>query len=179
MMPVGITGSWGQNSTDLACSPFREFSKKWFLVPKKGGTWNTARVYCIDKQTSVFWYGGWIVYYKSVFMKSQTLTPNKARLSFLLALGFFLSSATLYAGTGSHKKVSTFAAKRAEMRMVSAAAVTIYNDMDLVDSGLSMDAFRAAWIGYYKLKKQGRLKKTDVLTICDFSQSSSNQRLYV
>lgn len=118
-------------------------------------------------------------YYKSVVMKMQTLTPTKAGLSFLIALGFFLSSATLYAGTGSHKKVSAFAAKKAEMRMVAATAATIYNDMDLVDSGLSMEAFRAAWIGYYKLKKQGRLKKTDVLTICDFSQSSSSERMYV
>ena len=63
--------------------------------------------------------------------------------------------------------------------MVVATATTIYADMDLEDSGLSRQAFQHAWVGYYKLKKKGLLKKTNILTICDFSQSSSNQRMYV
>jgi len=77
------------------------------------------------------------------------------------------------------KEAARLAAKRAEMRMVVATATSIYADMDLEDSGLSRKAFESAWVGYYKLKKQGLLKKTNILTICDFSQSSSNQRMYV
>ena len=111
-------------------------------------------------------------------MKTQTLTA-KVSLPFLFALAFFLNNTTLYAGTGAHRKANALSARKAEMRMVAAAAATIYTDMDLIDSGLSIEAFRSAWIGYYKLKKQGLLKKTDILTICDFSQSSSKERMYV
>ena len=71
------------------------------------------------------------------------------------------------------------AAKKAEMRMIVATAASIYEEMDLEDSGLSRKAFESAWTGYYKLKKQGLLRRTNILSICDFSQSSSNQRLYV
>ena len=71
------------------------------------------------------------------------------------------------------------AAKRAEMRMILATATIVYEEMDLVDSGLSRKAFESAFTGYYKLKKKGLLRNTSILSICDFSQSSSNQRLYV
>jgi len=71
------------------------------------------------------------------------------------------------------------AAKRAEMRMVIATAYSIYDEMDLEDSGLSRKAFEYAWTGYYKLRKKGLLHRTNILSICDFSQSSANQRMYV
>ena len=71
------------------------------------------------------------------------------------------------------------AALKAEMRMVKANAALLYAEMDLMDSGLSHSAFQSAFIGYYKLKKRGLLRRTHILTICDFSQSSSNQRMYV
>src|SRR6202012_5026443 len=64
-------------------------------------------------------------------------------------------------------------------KMILATANSIYNDMDLEDSGLSRQAFESAWTGYYKLRKKGLLHRTGILSICDFSQSSSNQRLYV
>ncbi|HVS97914.1 MAG TPA: murein L,D-transpeptidase catalytic domain family protein [Puia sp.] len=81
--------------------------------------------------------------------------------------------------TKSSRAAQSSAAKRAEMRMILATAATIYDEMDLQDSGLSRKAFESAWTGYYKLKKKGLLRKTNILSICDFSQSSSNQRLYV
>jgi hypothetical protein len=88
--------------------------------------------------------------------------------------------------SGSASTVKTFtaagakaAALKAEMRMVKANAAFMYAEMDLVDSGLSHAAFQSAFIGYYKLKKKGLLRRTNILTICDFSQSSSQQRLYV
>jgi L,D-transpeptidase catalytic domain len=71
------------------------------------------------------------------------------------------------------------AAKRAEMRMVVATAYSIYDEMSLEDSGLSRKAFEYAWTGYYKLRKKGLLHRTNILSICDFSQSSANQRMYV
>ena len=127
-------------------------------------------------------------------------TPKPAQ-PILVLVFFLLSSTLLHAGppvyeavsaskTVKHYKVSAalflgkhvsdaVAAKRAEMRMIIATAASIYEEMDLEDSGLSRKAFQAAWTGYYKLKKRGLLRKTNILSICDFSQSSSNQRMYV
>lgn len=76
-------------------------------------------------------------------------------------------------------KASKAAALRAEKRMILATATNIYDEMGLQDSGLSRRAFVYAWTGYYKLKKKGMLRRTGILTICDFSQSSSDRRMYV
>ncbi len=56
---------------------------------------------------------------------------------------------------------------------------SLYRAMDLSSEGLSRKAFQLAWKGYCILRRQGRLERTDILTICDFSQSSRNKRLYV
>jgi hypothetical protein len=77
------------------------------------------------------------------------------------------------------KRAELAAAKKAELRMVIGQAAMIYNDMELQDSGLSQKAFEYGMIGYYKLRKRGLLQRTDVLSICDFSQSSSSKRMYV
>lgn len=115
-------------------------------------------------------------------------TPQPAQRFFVLVM-FLLYSTLLHASppvydastvkTVLKYKFSAAAAKRAEMRMIVATAASIYEDMDLEDSGLSRKAFQSAWTGYYKLKKRGLLRKTNILSICDFSQSSSNQRMYV
>jgi hypothetical protein len=51
--------------------------------------------------------------------------------------------------------------------------------MKLDQSGLNQKAFEYAWRGYHNLVKQGKLKKSFVLTVCDFTQSSNSKRLYV
>jgi hypothetical protein len=70
-------------------------------------------------------------------------------------------------------------AKAAELRMVINQAVLIYSRMDLQNSGLDKKAFEYAWRGYYNLLKKGVIHKKAVLSICDFSQSSRNKRMYV
>ena len=124
-------------------------------------------------------------------MKAHLFTPAKASLFLAILFGTvtLLHAGPVYRSTNTINKTTvTFKtsasraaaeAKRAEMRMVVATASAAYFDMDLEDSGLSRQAFQNAFIGYYKLKKRGLLKKTNILTICDFSQSSSNQRMYV
>jgi hypothetical protein len=86
------------------------------------------------------------------------------------------AASTVNAATAAEAKA---AALKAEMRMVKANATLLFTEMDLIDSGLSHAAFQSAFIGYYKLKKKGLLRRTHILTICDFSQSSSQQRMYV
>jgi hypothetical protein len=71
------------------------------------------------------------------------------------------------------------AAKAAELRMVINQATMIYAAMDLQDQGLDPKAFEYAWRGYHNLVKKGMIQKRTVLSICDFSQSSKNKRMYV
>lgn len=55
----------------------------------------------------------------------------------------------------------------------------VYSQLHLDDFGLSNDAFRFAIRGFEKLKKEGKLLNQSVLTIIDFSQSSTKKRMYV
>lgn len=81
--------------------------------------------------------------------------------------------------TAEMQKAIKLAAFKAEYKMVMNTALSIYDRMDLEDSGLSRKAFEYAWLGYHNLLKKGMLHRSDVLSICDFSQSSSQQRMYV
>lgn len=58
-------------------------------------------------------------------------------------------------------------------------SAALYDSMRLQDYGLGEKAFQFAWIGYQTLLEQGKLQKQDLITICDFSQSSRNKRLYI
>ena len=69
--------------------------------------------------------------------------------------------------------------KAFEVKMVIKQALTLYDSMKLEKSGLNQKAFEYAWRGYHNLLKTGQLKKSYVLTVCDFTQSSSNKRMYV
>jgi hypothetical protein len=69
--------------------------------------------------------------------------------------------------------------KAFEVKMVIRQALTLYDSMKLEKSGLDQKAFEYAWRGYQNLLKKGQLKKSYVLSICDFTQSSSSKRMYV
>ena len=56
---------------------------------------------------------------------------------------------------------------------------TLYSDLHLSDLGLSFEVFRLALTGHSKLLADGQLKKTGIITIVDFSQSSTRKRMYV
>lgn len=62
---------------------------------------------------------------------------------------------------------------------VYSVADSIYTALGLARKGLSRPAFRYAWKGYKNLLDKGRVRRSDVLSICDFSQSSKRKRLYV
>ena len=55
----------------------------------------------------------------------------------------------------------------------------LYTAIDLKSFGLSEKAFRYAYKGYKYLVNHHFLNRSDVISICDFSQSSRNKRLYV
>ena len=55
----------------------------------------------------------------------------------------------------------------------------LYERLNLQQKGLSMQAFEYAYKGYLRLLEKRMISKEDYLTICDFSQSSNNKRLYL
>src|SRR3982751_1309646 len=55
----------------------------------------------------------------------------------------------------------------------------LYCDANLEESGLQREVFVYAYKGYLRLLEEHKISKSNVITICDFSQSSRNKRLYV
>src|SRR4051812_19578680 len=53
----------------------------------------------------------------------------------------------------------------------------LYCDANLEESGLQREVFVYAYKGYLRLLEEHRISKSNVITICDFSQSSRNKRL--
>jgi len=94
-------------------------------------------------------------------------------------INYTVSATPVYNKAAEVENLLKSIAAKAEMRMVVRTAIGIYDEMNLEESGLSRKAFEYAWVGYYKLQKKGVLHKTGILSICDFSQSSSNERMYV
>jgi hypothetical protein len=76
-------------------------------------------------------------------------------------------------------KMAASAAKVAEVRRVINESEYIYRSMGLGNQGLSETAFEFAWRGYHNLVKKGSIRKKSILSIADFSQSSSEKRMYV
>lgn len=60
-----------------------------------------------------------------------------------------------------------------------AQAVLLYTTLKLDSFGLTEPAFQLALKGWQKLKMQGKLDRETIMTIADFSQSSTRKRLYV
>lgn len=56
---------------------------------------------------------------------------------------------------------------------------SLYKNLQLEEAGLNKQAFFNAYKGYQYLLSQGKLSNPDLLSICDYSQSSSQKRLYV
>ncbi len=61
----------------------------------------------------------------------------------------------------------------------AAEVTTLYQEFDLQEVGLNKKAFEYALKGYYYLLEHHWLNKTNILSICDLSQSSRSKRLYV
>lgn len=66
-----------------------------------------------------------------------------------------------------------------EKNPVENEASQLYDELGLKEKGLSKDAFEYAYKGYDRLLKKHVIKRPEFLTICDFSQSSKNKRLYI
>lgn len=56
---------------------------------------------------------------------------------------------------------------------------SIYDKVGLLPYGLKREVFYKAYKGYQYLLSKKKLRKSNLLTICDYSQGSSSERLYV
>ena len=74
---------------------------------------------------------------------------------------------------------STTAAKIELPAEPALASKSVYDSLQLQFSGLSKQAYEYAKKGFDKLVAQGKILNNSVLSIVDFSQPSSNKRLYV
>jgi hypothetical protein len=69
----------------------------------------------------------------------------------------------------------------ADFKMVQFEQVAhgIYEQMELQQQGLRFEVFDKALTGYFNLKREGKLSDKQVLTIVDFTKSSTKKRLWV
>lgn len=58
-------------------------------------------------------------------------------------------------------------------------STSLYTKSKLNQYGLSPEAFEYAWKGYQHLLKNNKIKLSRFLSVCDFSQPSSQKRLYI
>ena len=63
--------------------------------------------------------------------------------------------------------------------LVESASRLLYDSLHLERMGLSREALLYAFKGQQKLAKAGELDNPDVLTVCDFSQPSTQKRMYI
>lgn len=66
---------------------------------------------------------------------------------------------------------------RAELLIEEAGS--LYDSMRLKKFGLTRKAFEYAWTGYSTMLEDGQIENPEIISICDFSQSSRKKRLYV
>ncbi|MHA4809243.1 murein L,D-transpeptidase catalytic domain family protein [Flavitalea flava] len=69
--------------------------------------------------------------------------------------------------------------KNAEKAAFAEEVTLLYDQINLKDLGLTKKAFEYALRGYNYMLEHHWLNKTNLLSICDLSQSSCNKRLYV
>lgn len=81
--------------------------------------------------------------------------------------------------TDDKKKFPSLLGEKNDKANAQRMADSIYSQLHLDSLGLSQDAFFEAYKGYQFLLNKNLLKKPELLTICDLSQSSTHKRLYV
>jgi len=62
---------------------------------------------------------------------------------------------------------------------VDSMSDALYDSMQLDKVGLSKEALEFAYKGHQILEEKGILNNPDILTVCDFSQSSLSKRMYI
>ena len=95
-----------------------------------------------------------------------------------LASVFFIFAAARK--SSARKKVITASATAVFVDTNNAdASAALFSELHLDSAGLSQPVFSSAMEGLQKLDSEGVVRKDDIITIVDFSQPSTQKRLYV
>jgi len=116
------------------------------------------------------------------------MSVNFRSISFKSILCFFIAAPALISSTHSEQAelplhilyvppAVTIGNSATDALIVEAGSM--YDSLRLKKFGLTKKAFEYAWKGYKHLLESGRVSNKEVLSICDFSQSSRRKRLYV
>ncbi|MGI8633812.1 MAG: murein L,D-transpeptidase catalytic domain family protein [Segetibacter sp.] len=102
----------------------------------------------------------------------------------LLVIASVFFSFQSFAGEGKkglpdEKNFPSLLSNSANSPFLKKSADSIYDLIGLAAYGLERDVFFSAYKGYEYLENKGLVRKKNILTICDYSQSSNNKRLYV
>lgn len=96
----------------------------------------------------------------------------------LLCTSFTIIPTLHKAGSPVAARISSITIADSNSTSTSAADI-LYTASGLESSGLSKEAFDYAWKGYQYLLSKNKISRSNYLTICDFSQSSKQKRLYI
>lgn len=103
-------------------------------------------------------------------------------LSILCLTASFVMLSSFKAGKLASAKKETptlLAAKKPEASAVEYKSNLIYDSLQLNRIGLGREAMMYAYKGHRALAEKGMLENESILTVCDFSQPSSNKRMYI
>lgn len=106
--------------------------------------------------------------------------PQVTLILIVLVFSSFVSfGKTGIKGLPDEKNFPSLLSNAANSPVLKRTADSIYDLIGLGDYGLERDVFFKAYKGYQYLENRGMIRKTNLITICDYSQSSNNKRLYV
>lgn len=109
-----------------------------------------------------------------------TLKKNVTTYLCLALLAVSTSSfAAAKSGKTDEKNFASLLSDNRNSPVVKRIADSIYDVISLGEFGLKKEVFFKAYKGFEYLKRKGVIKKKNLLTICDYSQSSAQKRLYV
>lgn len=96
-----------------------------------------------------------------------------------ISLSFFFLSFTVVPVLTTEHKIAMGGNSSAKISSPGPDLKSLYENLHLQDFGMSEDVFDYAMKGFYILQKKKKINNPDYITICDFSQSSRNKRLYL
>ncbi len=103
-------------------------------------------------------------------------TKMKQQKFYRYVLTALLSGSLLFISAVPYKSVHDVSRNNAVRTFINPQS--LYATLHLKELGLSENAYRLGINGWQKLKSKGGLQK-NILSICDFTQSSGNKRLYI
>jgi hypothetical protein len=113
-------------------------------------------------------------------MKNRVFNISAACLAFsFLLVPYKQADSTLHKNSIALNDNTTVNSVKKDSADIEAEIEAIYDSIHLKKVGLSKEAFEYAMKGYSELAEQNKIRRKDIITICDFTQSSRRKRMYV